>query len=203
MSTSFTAIERTVVNAALLSDPQTEAVPLREDRLVEPRIMAITDLPVELLTRVTRCIIPDSPFLARPSGSVPHFRIAPAMDGLRNWAQTCKHLHAVVTALRKDNDHLPFAQLAGRAEYEFRRRSDQARQASIERYGVDPDHWEGESLVLQLHAYDIQDLVRCRKDLRQYAGQVRTISIRLGRDGLAASVDMLAGEFGGCTGVRA
>jgi hypothetical protein len=180
MSTSFTATERTVVNSTQLSRAQTETVLPQEDRLVEPRIMAITDLPVELLTRVTRCMIPDSPFLARPSGSVPHFRIAPAMDGLRNLAQTCKHLHEVVTVLRKDNDHLPFAQLAARAEYEFRRRSEQARQASIERYGVDPDHWEGESLLLQLHAHNAEDLVRCRKDLREYADQVRTISIRLG-----------------------
>lgn len=202
MSTSFTAIERTVVNATPLSQPQTEAMPPQEERLAEPRIVAITDLPIELLARVTRCMIPDSPFLARPSGSVPHFRIASAMNGLRNWAQTCKPLHAMVVTLRKDNDHFPFAQLASRAEYEFRRRSDQARQASIERYGVDPEHWEGESLVLQLRASDVQGLVRCKKDLREYAGQVRTISIRLGRDAIGASVDLLAGEFFGCTSMR-
>ena len=202
MSTSFTATERTVVNAALLSHPQTEAVPPREDRLVEPRIVAITDLPVELLARVTRCMIPDSPFLARPSGSVPHFRIAPAMDGLRNWAQTCKPLHAMVATLRKDNDHYPFAQLAGQAEYEFRRRSEHARQASIERYGVDPDHWEEQSIVLGLSASDVEGLIRCKKDLREYADKVRTISIRLGRDAIDASVDLLAGDFAGCTAMR-
>jgi hypothetical protein len=202
MSTSFTATERTVANAALLSHPQTEAVPPRGDRLVEPRIVAITNLPVELLARVTRCMIPDSPFLARPSGSVPHFRIAPAMNGLRNWAQTCKPLYAMVATLRKDNDHFPFAQLAGRAEYEFRRRSEQARQASIERYGVDPEYWEDESLVLRLYASDVEGLIGCKKDLRECADDARTIWIRLGPDAIDASVDLLGGDFAGCTAMR-
>ncbi len=162
MSTSFPVVKRAMAHSAPSSNPREEAAPTPYDRPATPRLVTPLDLPCELLTRVTRCMIPDSPFLRRPSGSVPHFRIAAAMDGLCNWSQTCKPLHAVVADLRKDSDHLPFRQLAGRAEYEFRHRSEQARQASIARYGIDPVHWEGESLVLQLHASDEHDLASCR-----------------------------------------
>ncbi len=106
--------------------------------LSSPVLHPLLRLPYELWQVIASYLIMDSPFLKRPGQPTPHFPIASTMRDLGSLSLGSAHLREIVRKLRKEPRFHPWRELAGRALYEFHKKSEVGRQLAIELYGIDP-----------------------------------------------------------------
>lgn len=175
--------------------PEKPTVKTRPDRLHA--------LPRELLDLIVDHLLPQSPYLPRPYGSeTNHFTIAPALRALSSWETTCKQAQWFVAAVRKDDKHFEFRQLASAAGVELH---PETRAALIERYGIDygigPTVLSSppETMLIEVHSEN--GLAWRANHLKKDAGTLRKLELHLHKLHYE-DLSLLVTAVGLCTGLH-